>query len=325
MTVPSPVTTRTRGQPRLYVEVYGDGEPLLCLTGFALSGAVFEPVVGRYVDAGYQPILFDPRGVGRTAGGGALTSIPELAHDGVRVLDQLGIEAAHVYGVSFGGMVAQELALRFPDRVRGLVLGGTTPGGPRARLPNLGRLARLGRDLLRSSVAAGRPTLAPLLFSDRFRREHPDRVVAVLRSFRAHRSSWWGVNAHWWASVYHDTYQRLPDLAAPTLVMHGGADRLVPLRNAEVLAERIPDAELAVVDGTGHAYLLEAPDRALELFDEWRRSRAPIPPGDPLTVWERSQEVASRPFGLQVGALRTGRSLLAAGVDRVLGGRSRAD
>ena len=119
---------------RLHVEQVGpppdQAEPLLWITGFAISSEIFAPVVGAYAGR-FSCIRYDNRGSGRSQAPWRLTSIPELAGDAVRLLDALGVDSAHVYGLSMGGMVAQEMAIRFPDRVRALVLGGTSHGGPR--------------------------------------------------------------------------------------------------------------------------------------------------------------------------------------------------
>jgi pimeloyl-ACP methyl ester carboxylesterase len=189
-------------------------EPLLLITGFAITSRVFAPVLDLYASR-FECIVFENRG-------GLVTSMPELAADAARRVRSAGLESAHVYGISMGGMIAQELALRFPERVRGLVLAGTTPGGPRAVRPAVAELAR-GR----------------WLFSPRFRREHPERVRELLRYFELRPAALW---SHWWATVYHDTVSRLGQIQAPTLVMHGGADVMAPVANARLLAERIPDA-----------------------------------------------------------------------------------
>src|SRR4051794_41791091 len=106
------------------VSRHGSGPPLLFITGFAITSKVFRPVLELYASR-FECILYEHRG-------GLVTSMPELAADAARALRSVGHSSAHVYGISMGGMVAQELALRFPERVRGLVLAGTTPGGPRA-------------------------------------------------------------------------------------------------------------------------------------------------------------------------------------------------
>jgi pimeloyl-ACP methyl ester carboxylesterase len=222
--------------------------------------------------------------------------MPELAADAVRVLDAADVQSAHVLGLSMGGMIAQELALRFPERVRGLILGGTTPGGPLAARPTLAELGAVRG-------------LGSLLFSRRFRHEHPERVRELLRPFRAYRPPAHGVVAHWWATVYHDTVSRLGDIQAPTLVMHGGEDGMAPLSNARMLAERIPDAELAILSGAGHAFLLEQPERSHAVIADWFDRRGPIGAGRPRTGMAARWEPVTRRFGLPIGALRTGASL----------------
>jgi len=293
------------GSTQLWYDTTGQGDPLLWLPGFALSGAAFEAVLPLYT--GLQSITFDHRRTGRSGqarGLPGVVSIPGLAGDAVRLLDALGLESAHVYGVSYGGMVAQELALRFPERVRGLVLGATTPGGPRAVLPSVAELAALARDVAAPGTGQG---LAGAVFSREFRRADPHRARRLARGMRVHRAPPDGVLAHFLASFYHDTWARLPRIQAPTLVLHGSADTMTPLVNARVLAASIPGAELCIVEGAGHAYLLECPEESARLVLEFlSRRRRPVagravrPTAEPLT----------RALGLPVGMLRTARSAL---------------
>lgn len=277
-------------------------EPLLWLPGFAISARAWEPVLPHYSDT-FDCISFDNRASGRSGPSRRVISIPSLAGDAVGVLDALGIESAHVYGISYGGMVAQEMAIRFPERVRGLILGGTSPGGPRAAVPSPAHLLRLGQSM--RATGSGRYGLSAALFSERFLREEPERARKLTVNLQRHRAPFSGVAAHLLASVYHDTVSRLRLIQAPTLVVHGGADRMTPLGNARLLAERIPDAELAIIEGAGHAYLLEKPEESAEIALDFLRRRRPATgrrrrdPTEPLT----------RAWGLQVGALRTAHSL----------------
>ena len=135
--------------------------------------------------------------------------------------------------------------------------------------------------------------------------------------FLRHLPPPWGLAAHWWASVYHDTVSRLPEIQAPTLVMHGERDGTAPVGAAHLLAERIPDAELAIVPEAGHAFALEAPEETLRTCLEWLNRRAPIAPGEPRAGLVASAEPLTRALGLQIGALRTGRSLVAWGLGAV--------
>ena len=291
---------------RLHVQREGNGEPLLWITGFAISSEIFSPVIDTYA-AEFDCVRYDNRGAGRSPAPWRITSIPELAGDAVRLMDALGIDSAHVYGLSMGGMVAQEVAIRFPDRVRSLVLGCTTHGGPRAVLPSPKVAAAL--------TARGAPAelrvqlLGRALFSEDFRLREPALVRRYLGLLNAHRTSARGAVSHLAASAYHDTRARLGRIAAPTLVLHGDRDVLTPPANARLLADAIPDATLALVRGTGHAYLLEQPQESHRLFLDWLRPRSPVPSGRPLTGIAARSEPLTRHLGLQVGMLRTARSL----------------
>jgi pimeloyl-ACP methyl ester carboxylesterase len=289
---------------RLYHERHGRGDPLLFISGFTISSAVFEPVLDRYASR-FECILFDNRASGRSDAPWRPTSMPELAADAAGLIDALGLGAAHVYGVSMGGMVAQELAIRHPERVRGLVLGGTTPGGPRAARPTLAELRALGA----ASRTRDAGWLAAALFSPEFRRAEPARVRELLSVFARHRAAPHGVLAHFGAAIYHDTLSRLGRIQAPTLVVHGARDAMAPLANARLLAQRIPDAELAVVPDAGHAYLLERPDASFAVLADWMDRRAPIAAGRPRIGIGARTEPLSRALGLPIGALRTGASL----------------
>jgi 3-oxoadipate enol-lactonase len=300
----------TAGHPSLWYERRGSGEPLLLITGFGISGAVFEPVLDRYAER-FSCIVFDNRGSGRSQAPLRPTSMPELAADAVGLLDELGIASAHVYGVSMGGMIAQEVALRFPERVRGLVLGCTSPGGPRAVRPTVRELRVVAAAAARAPRSPVDGTLAAVLFSERFRRDEPERARFLLEHFRRHLPAAQGVAAQLLASVFHDTVSRLDQVQAPTLVLHGERDVMAPLDNARMLAERIPNAELAIVPGAGHAYALERPDVSFDLFASWYARHAPIAPGVARRGLTARVEPVTRALGLPIGAARTGASLLA--------------
>jgi 3-oxoadipate enol-lactonase len=305
---------------RLYYERHGSGEPLLFITGFTISSDVFEPVLDRYAGR-FECVLYDNRGSGRSDAPWRPTSMPELAADAAGLLDALGLRSANVYGLSMGGMVAQELAIRFPERVRGLVLGGTTPGGPRAARPTLAELRALGAAAASARAGGGdRAWLAAALFSPRFRRAEPERARELLRFFARHRAAPQGALAHLGAAIYHDTLSRLGQVQAPTLVVHGACDAMAPIANARLLAQRIPDAELAVVPDAGHAYLLERPEASFDVLAEWMDRRAPIVAGRPRTGTAARAEPLSRALGLPIGALRTGASLAGLVSDRLRGG-----
>jgi 3-oxoadipate enol-lactonase len=310
----------THSRPRLWYRRSGSGdEPLLLITGFTISAAVFDPILPLYEDR-FDCVVYDHRASGRSDKPPWLTSMPELAGDAVRVLDELGIESAHVSGLSMGGMVAQEMAIRFPERVRGLVVGCATSGGPRAVLPTAKELGTLGVSTVKALREQGRPWLSAALFSDEFRREQPERVRELLRYFAKHRAPAYGALAHLMASVYHDTTSRLHLIESPTLVMHGENDKMAPLANARMIAARIPDAELAIVPGAGHAYGLERPELSRDLLLDWLERRGPIAAGAPRQGLVAAAEPVTRALGLPIGALRTGSSLAGLVADKIRGG-----
>ena len=302
----------------LHHERRGSGDPLLLITGFTISAAVFEPVLDLYARR-FDVITYDNRGSGRSEAPLRPTSMAELAADAAGLLRELGVESAHVCGLSMGGMIAQELAIRFPERVRGLVLGGTTPGGPRAARPTLKELGALGSAYAGGYRDGARSWLGEWVFSDDFRREHPERARDLLRHFGRHRATAQGVWAHWWASVYHDTLSRLRCIEAPTLVMHGEHDAMAPISNARLLADRIPDAELCIVPRSGHAYMLERPQESFELLTGWLDRRAPIAAGARRTGVAARAEPLTRALGLPIGAARTGASLAGMALDKLRG------
>jgi pimeloyl-ACP methyl ester carboxylesterase len=242
----------------LHWESSGAGDPVLMIMGLGLSGGAWwrtVPVLSRSL----RVITFDNRGVGRSRARFHSYTTEAMADDAVSVLDAAGVERAHLYGFSLGGMVAQQLALRHPDRVRSLVLGATHPGGPRAAQPGpdviaffRGRASMPAEEAARASV--------PFNYGPRARREHKDLIAEDVRRRLAHPFPEQAYRAQMVAAALHNCYRRLSRVEAPTLVVHGRRDRLVPVANAELLAERIPQARLRILDDAGHLYSTERPE-----------------------------------------------------------------
>ncbi|MFI8926304.1 alpha/beta fold hydrolase [Streptomyces sp. NPDC053474] len=245
----------------LAYEVRGSGEPLVLLSGQSNNRHWWDPVVADFA-AAFTVVTPDWRGTGESDRPDTDSySTRGFADDVVAVLDDAGIERAHVYGTSMGGRVAQWLAADWPDRVDRLVLGCTSPGAPHGveRGPEVRRAltqpdqeaaARALRELmytpawLAAQEAAGRtefPTLGDPSMPAHARRRH-------LR-----------------ASARHDAWDALLRIKAPTLVVHGADDAFNPAANAPLLAERIADARTRLVPGARHAYFEELADVATPL------------------------------------------------------------
>jgi 3-oxoadipate enol-lactonase len=241
----------------LHWETTGAGDPVLMIMGLGLSGGAWwrtVPVLSRSL----RVITFDNRGVGRSRARFPSYTTEAMADDAVSVLDAAGVDRAHVYGFSLGGMVAQQLALRHADRVRSLVLGATQPGGPRAVRPSDDVIAFFRRRGSMTAQEAARASV-PFTYGPRCRREHQDLIAEDIRRRLEHPFPEQAYRAQMVAVALHNCFRRLKRIEAPTLVVHGRKDRVAPVANAEILAERIPGARLRILKDAGHLYATEQP------------------------------------------------------------------
>ena len=217
---------------QLYYESAGDGEPLILIPGFASGGSLWSRQIGplsRY----FRVITFDPRGVAQSDKPGGSQTIDILADDVAALLTLLGIESAHVVGVSFGGFVAQEFALRHPQRLRRLVLCCTSFGGPNHVVPE----AQIMNEIMQ-------PRAAGEVSEDMYRVQLQ-------------------------AAVNFNSEDRLAAISSPTLIVSGDADAIVPVQNSYNLARRIPNAELRLVSGGSHTFFMEQADEFNQVLTEW--------------------------------------------------------
>lgn len=239
----------------LYYEVHGQGEPLVMIMGFGGSsgGWVFQR---RAFQKYFQVITFDNRGVGRSDKPGGPYSIRMMAEDTIGLMDHLGIEKAHILGVSMGGYIAQELAINYPERVRKLVLGCTyarqddTGGHTLEYHRGMGLAEGCPADELgRIPIAKVLRAELPLAFNSRLYRICTFPFINIYARLMATR----GVAAQFQAIVGHDTLERLQMIRAPTLVITGTGDRIIKPGSSDVLAKMIPDARLVRIEGGPHS------------------------------------------------------------------------
>ncbi len=251
------------GDISIYYEVHGEGEPLLLIMGYGHnSGHWFSQIPGLSQE--YGVIAFDNRGTGRSDKPDIPYTIEMMARDAAGLLEALGIDAAHIYGVSMGGMIAQEFALRHPDKVLSLVLGCTTPGGSNTILPDAEAMDLLfdTERMKRLTPEQGARETLPFLCNQEFIDNNPDIVEQYVSKTVEHVTPLHGFMRQAEAIMKHDTYDRLPQIKAPTLVIAGTADRLVPVGNSRILASRIPNAELVILENMGHFFFMEALEEA---------------------------------------------------------------
>jgi pimeloyl-ACP methyl ester carboxylesterase len=235
----------------LHWETTGTGSPVLLIMGAVYSSAMWYPALPALSEH-HQLISFDNRGTGRstwtpTAG------IADMTADALAVLDAAGVERAHVYGISLGGVLALELALAAPDRVQSLVLGcavALTADKPRAPIQINDALRSASRQALADSTAYG--TVCPPQARARNHQAILDDVAAP-EALVAQQDA---------LRVYNADLEAISRLPMPALVLHGTEDPIVPVEWGRELADALPDSRLVVYEGCGHLYLVEVGEQA---------------------------------------------------------------
>ncbi len=240
---------------RIHYRCFGaeDAPPLLLVMGLGMGADAWETLPVKLADR-FRVITLDNRGVGESSPSPGGFRIRDLADDAASVLDAARVGSASVFGISMGGMIAQELVLRYPERVRSLVLGATFGSHLRSRKPSPG----VARDLLLVGLLARRGApLQRLLVSEAFIAGNRARFDLWLSGIRpAPRSA---VRRQLVAIALHEAEAGLYHLKTPTLVISGDQDRLVPVENSRRLSRIIPRARLVELPGAGHAFPFERP------------------------------------------------------------------
>jgi pimeloyl-ACP methyl ester carboxylesterase len=244
-----------------------EGEPLLLIQGLSANHLHWgEEFLGE-LDGDFESITYDHRGMGHSERVTDPFTIADLADDAAGVLDVLELESAHVMGISMGGMVAQELTLRHPDRLRTLTLGCTYAGGEGSQLTDPAVIQHLG-DLFAQGET-----------EEALRAGFEYNVSRDFASDPAHFELVKGIASDLPASLDmlllqvqavagHDTSRRLADITTPTLVIHGTDDQMLSVANGRMIAERIPGARLEAFEGVGHAFWWERPQETARLLRE---------------------------------------------------------
>jgi pimeloyl-ACP methyl ester carboxylesterase len=258
------VTTAVLGGVRLAYDVQGTGEPLLLIQGLGYGRGGWGPARGLLAER-FQVVSFDNRGAGESDVPSGPYTTAQLAGDALAVLDAVEIDGANVIGLSLGGMVAQELVLARPERVRKLVLCSTTPGGatsfpmPEQTVALMTRAPALDpREALHRFVVNA---LAP---------DPPAELVQEIVAYRvANPPDPAGWRALAGAGAAHDALGRLSAIQVPTLVVHGTADNVVDVRNARLFADAIEGVRLELFEGVGHLLPWERPQEFTDLVAEF--------------------------------------------------------
>jgi pimeloyl-ACP methyl ester carboxylesterase len=247
---------------KIHYEVRGQGEPLALIFGFAGSSRGWGEPFLKLLEARFKLVVIDNRGTGLSDKPEKPYSLADIAADAASVLDEAKIDRAHVMGISMGGMIAQEFALNHPTRLRGLVLGCTfcgighsVPGDPEALAalevkpaePLMPQIERL------LAACCAKPFLASAKGQDVLKERLAEVVNYAITPPHTYQ-------LHGIAIAGFDTFERLPQIKAPTLVITGTSDLLVPDVNSDIIKERIPGARIHKIPGAGHVFFWERPE-----------------------------------------------------------------
>ena len=252
-----------------YVE--GEGPPLLMIIGGGGQASSWgEPFLER-LRPYFRIVRFSNRGTGLSDNPGGELTMRLMADDAVGLLRELGIEKAHVLGISMGGMIAQELALNHPQAVQGLLLGCTNCGPAHSLQPSQEVLALLASTPGLATEEQFRQ-FSRLLVTPEFGDSGKEFMGEMTAAFIS--TSMETIGLQMMAIQTFDSYDRLPQIQSPTLIIHGDRDVLAPPKNAEILRERIPGAAVRIVRGVAHCFFWEKPEESAGTIVEFLASVA---------------------------------------------------
>ena len=248
-------------------ELRGTGSPLVMIHGAQGDQTMFTDLAGRLADH-FRVLTFDQRGSGLSEKPHTAYSIALLADDAAALIDHVGFSAAHVIGVSMGGTIAQELVLRHPAKVRSLILGCTTPGGPQAIRIGGNAFAAAYSTRPMSAEERGR-ALAEAAFTKGYIEQHPEIFQAMIEARRQRPLDPLALEQRMKAVLAHDAYDRLGQITCPTLVITGKDDALVAWQNSQLLAEHIPGARFVLLEPAGHCFWMEQPQQSRDAIAQF--------------------------------------------------------
>ena len=246
---------------QLFYKTYGDPKhpPLLLNAGLSGYHVDWWAQVPAFQDDFYV-VTFDNRSAGQSTDPGPGYMMADMADDVAGLLDHLQIESAYVFGISMGGMIVQNLAIRHPHKIRRLALGCTQTGGAYVHMPQPEVLTHL---MDTSSTGDPRQDLlngAWVLVADGYLEANLDVLDRWTKISANNPQTEAGYMAQMQAIATHDVYDQLPQIEIPTLVLHGTEDRLILVENGRIIANAIPNAKLKLYPNTGHMFFWEASD-----------------------------------------------------------------
>ena len=253
---------------KIYWDEQGQGPPVLLIMGLGYTSVMWyrnRPVLAQH----FRTIAFDNRGAGRSEVPPGPYSIATMASDAAAVLDAAGVASAHIFGVSMGGMIAQEFALQYPAKTRSLILGCTSPGGPSSIRADSNVIDVL---LMRSMTPEqAREAILPYIYDAATSSEKIEEDINLRQPWLPSPE---GYMAQLQGILAWEAYSRIAQITAPTLVIHGKSDALVPPGNGELIARRIPGTTLVLLDHASHIFLTDQTETAQKEILDFLSSQA---------------------------------------------------
>lgn len=260
------------GDVNLYYEVHGSGEPLVLIMGFGFRAKHWFAIYEKLAEEN-TVILFDNRGTGQSDKPDIPYTSKMMAGDVLGLMDLLGLRTASIFGISMGGMIAQEFAITYPDRIDNLILGATSCGGQHA-LPTppetVAFLFNPERAKLTEEQRA-RDTI-PWLWNSDFVERNPEAVERFIATSVEYATPPYALNCQANLLMTFDSYDRLKDITAPTLVITGSSDRIIQPGNSQILASKIRGAELVIIEHSGHGFITDATQQASQAILNFLRT-----------------------------------------------------
>jgi 3-oxoadipate enol-lactonase len=255
------------GEARIFWRECGRGEPLLLIMGLGYTSEMWHHVEPGLAEH-FRVLVFDNRGVGKSDTVPGPHRIATMADDAAAVLDAAEVETTHVFGVSMGGYIAQEFALNHPERVRSLIVGCASCGGEHA-VPAKQEVWDVAKARLNMPPEEGVRALVPYIYDPATPKERIEVDMAIrLRTYPSKES----YLAQLEGIFQWEAYSRLENLKAPTLVIHGEHDQLVPPENGRMLADLIPGAQLTILADASHMVTTDQPEKTVASVLEFLRT-----------------------------------------------------
>lgn len=251
------------GNLNVEYHIEGKGPPLLLIMGLGGQASSWGEPLLELLQREFTTVRFSNRGTGASDKPPGGFTIPQMAEDAAALMDAIGLDQAHVFGISMGGMIAQELVLSHASRVRGLVLGCTNCGPARSVAVPAQTLVKFGQ-IMQLPVEERVQRFWEITVTPDFMVSRADFLARIMELGMANPTPMETFGLQFGAVQSFDSYDRLPAIKSPTLILHGDQDVLVPVENADILHRQIPGSQVRIIQGTGHCFFWEQPQEVAE-------------------------------------------------------------